>query len=384
MTMIVGILKEVKVGEDRVALTPEAAGALVLDGHRVLVERGAGAGSGISDEEYGRVGAEVVEGHDAMFDSSDILVKVKEVVPEEYGLLREGKVLFSYLHMTEGIIGAKRRRAEALLRSGIVAFSYDNFQLDDGSKPLLAPMSEIAGHMGVVMGAYYLQKMFRGKGVMLGRTAGCRPARVVIIGGGSVGGAAARAALGLGADVTFLDVNVDRLRRLQEAFGDRVTTLHSNRGNVAECVGKADVVINGVFFKPTAQKGHIITREMVSQMEPGSVIVDIGCDEEGAVETCKATTHEDPIYVVDNVVHYCVGNIPGGVPRTASYALSNAILPYVRKVTNKGWIRAVEEDGVLRSGLDIACGKLVHKEAAACQEMEWYPLERLLEELRRE
>lgn len=382
--MIVGVLKEIKTGENRVALTPEAAGALIEDGHDVIVERDAGTGSRISDEDYRRVGAEIVEGHDAVFGSADILVKVKEIIPEEYGSLRKGKVLFTYLHLTEGILGAKHSLAEALLRSGVVAFSYDTVQLDDRSRPLLAPMSEIAGHMGVIMGAHFLQSMFRGKGVMLGRMAGCRPVEVVVIGGGSVGTAAARAAIGLGANVTILDVNVGRLRGLQEVFGDRVTTLYSNKGNVEACVRRADVVVNAVFFKPTVQKTHIVTREMVRQMEPGSVIVDIGCDEEGAVETCKPTTHEDPIYVVDDVIHYCVGNIPGGVPRTASYALSNAILPYVREVADKGWVRAVEEDRPLRRGLSVAYGRLVHREAAECQEMEWYPLEKLLKELRKE
>jgi len=374
-------LKEIKSGENRVALTPDAVGALVDDGHRVLVEKGAGRGSDFSDEDYRGVGAEIVEGHDAMFDAADLLVKVKEIVPKEYGLLREGKVLFSYLHMTEGIIGAKRRLAEVLLRSGMVAFSYDNVQLDDGSKPLLAPMSEIAGHMGVIMGAYFLQKHLGGKGVMLGRMAGCRPVEVVVIGGGAVGEAAARAAVGLGASVTVLDVDVARLNRLQEVFGGRVITLYSNRRNVGECVRRADVVVNAVFFKPTVQKTHIVTREMIAGMEPGSVIVDIGCDEEGAVETCKATTHEDPVYVVDGVIHYCVGNIPGGVPRTASYALSNAILPYVRKVANMGWAKAVETDSALRRGLNFAYGRLVHREAAACQGLEWYPLEELLKEI---
>lgn len=380
--MIIGIPSEVKANEERVALTPQAVVTLIGDGHDVIVERGAGEASGFSDEVYERVGAKIVDGHGLVFTSSDLLVKVKEILPEEYGLLREGRVIFAYLHLTEGFLGAKRGLVDALLSSNVVAFSYDTFQLEDGSRPLLAPMSRIAGHMGVVIGAYYLQSHLGGKGVMLGRMAGCRPIEVAIIGGGSVGTAAARAAMGLGANVTVLDVNVLRLLELQERLGDRVTTLYSNRENVEKCVSKADVVVNGVFFMPTRQRRHIVTREMVKQMEPGSVIVDIGCDEEGSIETCKVTKHENPIYIVDDVIHYCVPNIPGALPRTASLALSNTIMPYVREVANKGWIQAVTENSTLCSGLNIANGRLVHGEAAACQDMKWYPLEKLLKEIR--
>ena len=379
--MLIGVPSEIKHNEERVSLTPEAVGTLIGDGHRVVVARDAGNGSGFSNEDYERAGAEILDSHNSVFTSADIIVKVKEILPEEYELLREGKIILTYLHLTEGLVGAKRSLTEALLRSKVMAFSYDTVQLEDGSTPLLAPMSAIAGHMGVIMGAYFLQSHFKGKGVMLGRTAGCRPVEVVVIGGGSVGTAAAKTAVGLGANVTVLDVNMDRLRALQELLGDRVTTLYSNERNVGECVRRADVVVNAVFFKPTVQKRHIVTREMVRQMDPGSVIVDIGCDEEGAVETCRGTKHEDPIYVVDDVIHYCVPNIPGAVPRTASYALSNAILPYVREVANKGWVKAVEENLPLRKGLSVANGKLVHKEAAECQDMEWYPLDKLLKEI---
>jgi len=382
VSVIVAVLKEMKSGEDRVALTPEAVNVLVEDGHAVLIEKGAGRGSGVTDDDYRNVGAEIVEGHEALFSSSDLLTKVKEIVPEEYGLLKEGRILFSYLHLTEGVFGAKRMMAEALLRSGVVAFSYETVQLDDGSRPLLAPMSEMAGHMGVIVGAHLLQKPFLGKGVMLGRMAGCRPAEVVVIGGGSVGAAAAKAAIGLGANVTVLDINVARLKKLQEMFGNGVTALRSNRQNVERFVSRADVVVNAVFYTPTVQRGHIVTKEMVMHMEPGSVIVDVGCDEEGAIETCRPTTHENPTYVVEGVVHYCVPNIPGAVPRTASYALSGTILPYVRAVAKKGWIRAIEEDKSLLRGLNSAHGRMVHKEAAECQGLEWYSLEKLLSELR--
>ena len=380
--MIVAVLREMKSGEDRVALTPDAVNVLVEDGHAVLVEKGAGKGSGVTDDDYRNAGAEIVEGHEALFSSSDLLVKVKEVTPEEYGVLREGRILFSYLHLTEGILGAKRKMAEALLQSGVVAFSYETVQLEDGSRPLLAPMSEIAGHMGVIIGAHLLQKPFLGKGVMLGRTAGCRAAEVVVIGGGSVGAAAANAAIGLGANVTVLDVSVARLKKLHETFGSRVTALYSTRQNVEQLVTRADVVVNAVFYTPTVQRGHVVTREMVKHMEPGSVIVDIGCDEQGADETCRPTTHENPTYLVEGIVHYCVPNIPGAVPRTASYALSGAILPYIRAVAKKGWMRAVEEDKALLKGLNVVHGRMVHKEAAECQGLEWYPLEKLLGELK--
>ncbi len=374
--MIIGVPSEVKSGENRVALTPQAVEALKEHGHRIIVERDAGNASGFSNEEYQRAGAEIADSHEEIFES-DLIVKVKEILPQEFGILREAKIIMAYLHFTEGLLTSKRPLAEALMKAKVTAFSYDTVQ-SNGATPLLAPMSEIAGHNGVIMGAYHLQTHLGGEGVMIGRMAGCEPAEVVIIGGGSVGTSAAKAAVGLGANVTILDVNIRRLNELNEVFANKVTTLISDNHNVEESVLKADLVINGVFFNPLRTKKRIVTKEMVSHMKPGSVIVDIGCDPDGPIETCQETHHDHPTFIHNGVVHYCVPNIPGAVPRTASLALSNAILPYVREVADKGWVKAVKENEALRTGLNITHGNFVHREAASCQKMEYHELEELL------
>jgi len=376
--MIIGVPSEVKSGENRVALTPQAVEALKENGHRVVVEKDAGVASGFSNEEYQRVGAEIEGSHEKIFES-DLIVKVKEILPKEYSLLKEGTIIMAYLHFTEGLLGSKRVFAEALIKARVTAFSYDTVQAN-GLTPLLAPMSEIAGHNGVIMGSYHLQTHLGGEGVMIGRMAGCRPAEVVIIGGGSVGTGAAKAAVGLGANVTVLDVKVKRLNELNEIFDGKVTTLVSDRHNVEESVKKADLVINGVFFNPLRTRKRIVTKEMVGKMKPGSVIVDIGCDPDGPIETCQETHHDHPTFKCDGVIHYCVPNVPGAVPRTASQALSNAILPYVKDVADKGWVKAVRENAVLKTGLNIVNGSFVHKEGAACQKMEYHDLEELLKE----
>ncbi|MGD0803725.1 MAG: alanine dehydrogenase [Candidatus Bathyarchaeia archaeon] len=376
--MIIGIPSEVKSGENRVALTPQAVESLKENGHRIVVEKDAGVASGFANEDYIRAGAEITDSHEAIFES-DLIVKVKEILPQEFGILREGKIIMAYLHFTEGLLTSKRPLADALMKAKVIAFSYDTVQ-SNGSTPLLAPMSEIAGHNGVIMGAYHLQTHLGGEGVMIGRMAGCRPAEVVIIGGGSVGTGAAKAAVGLGANVTILDVNVRRLNELNEIFANKVTTLVSDTRNVEESVKKADLVINGVFFNPLRTRKRIVTKEMVSHMKPGAVIVDIGCDPDGPIETCQETHHDHPTFIYEGVIHYCVPNVPGAVPRTASQALSNAILPYVRDVANKGWVKAVRENAVLRTGLNIANGVFVHMEGAACQKMEYHDLEEFLKE----
>lgn len=376
--MIIGIPSEVKSGENRVALTPQAVEALKENGHRIVVEKDAGKASGFDNEEYQRAGAEIVDSHEAVYES-DLIVKVKEILPQEFGILQDGKIIMAYLHFTEGLLTSKRPLAEALMKAKVIAFSYDTVQ-SNGLTPLLAPMSEIAGHNGVIMGAYHLQTHLGGEGVMIGRMAGCKPAEVVIIGGGSVGTGAAKAAVGLGANVTILDINIRRLNELNEIFANKVTTLISDRHNVEESIKKADLVINGVFFNPLRTRKRIVTKKMVSNMKPGSVIVDIGCDPDGPIETCQETHHDHPTFTCDGIVHYCVPNVPGAVPRTASQALSNAILPYVREVANKGWVKAVRENPVLRTGLNIAYGRFVHMEGAACQKMEYHDLTELLKE----
>jgi alanine dehydrogenase len=374
--MIIGVPSEVKSGENRVALAPQAVEALKESGHQIIVEKDAGVASGFTNEEYKKAGAEIEASHEKLFES-ELIVKVKEILPKEYGLLKEDTIIMAYLHFTEGLLGSKRAFAEALMKANVTAFSYDTVQAN-GLTPLLAPMSEIAGHNGVIMGAYHLQTHLGGEGVMIGRMAGCRPAEVVIIGGGSVGTGAAKAAVGLQANVTILDVNIKRLNELNDIFGGKVTTLVSDKRNVEESVKKADLVINGVFFNPLRTRKRIVTKEMVGKMKPGSVIVDIGCDPDGPIETCQETHHDHPTFTCDGVVHYCVPNVPGAVPKTASTALSNAILPYVMDVANKGWIKAVKENPVLKTGLNIANGKFVHKEGAACQKLEYHELDPIL------
>jgi alanine dehydrogenase len=377
--MIIGVPSEVKSGENRVALTPQAVEALKESGHRVIVEKDAGVGSGFTNEDYTRAGAEIEASHEKIFES-DLIVKVKEILPKEYGLLKEGKIVMAYLHFTEGLLTSKRPLAEALIKAKSIAFSYDTVQ-SSGTTPLLFPMSEIAGHNGVIMGAYHLQTHLGGEGVMIGRMAGCRPAEVVIVGGGSVGTGAAKAAYGLGANVTVLDVNVKRLNELNDMFDNKITTLVSERQNVEESVIKADLVINGVFFNPLRTRKRIVTKEMVAQMKSGSIIVDIGCDPDGPIETCQETHHDHPTFTHAGVVHYCVPNIPGAVPRTASPALSNAILPYVKDIANKGWIKAAKENPILKTGINIANGHFVHKEGAACQKMECQDIDELLKKV---
>ncbi len=374
--MIVGVPSEIKSGENRVALTPQAVEALKEAGHDIIVEKDAGVASGYTNEDYVKAGAKIEANHDKIF-GCDLIVKVKEILPKEYGLLKEDTIIMAYLHFTEGLLGSKRAFAEALIKAKVIAFSYDTVQ-ERGLTPLLAPMSEIAGHNGVIMGAYHLQTHLGGEGVMIGRMPGCKPAEVVVIGGGSVGTGAIKAAIGLNANVTVLDVSVRRLNELQDTFGNKLTTLVSNPSNVEESVLKADLVINGVFFNPLRTRKRIVTKEMVAKMKKGSVIVDIGCDPDGPIETCVETHHDHPTEMVSGVIHYCVPNVPGAVPRTASQALSNAILPYVRDVANKGWAKAVMENDVLRTGLNIVDGKFVHKEGAACQKLDYTELDAVL------
>lgn len=348
--MRVGVPKEVKEREFRVGLTPAGVQALKDAGCDVVVEQGAGEGSGIPDEEYVRAGARLGTREEAW--SADLVVKVKEPQPEEYGYFREGMILFAYLHLA-----ANRQLTEALLDSGITAVAYETIQLDGGGLPLLAPMSEVAGRMAIQIGAHFLEKPNGGAGVLLGGVPGVPSARVVIVGGGTVGTQAAKMAVGLGADVTILDIDGTRLRYLDDLFGGRVKTVMSNAYNLAEAVRAADLVIGAVLV-PGARAPKLVTRGMVSQMRPGAVIVDVAVDQGGCVETIdRATTHDDPTYVVDGVVHYAVANIPGAVPRTSTFALTNATLPYVIKLA-RGGIRAAEDDRPLLRGINVTNGRL--------------------------
>jgi alanine dehydrogenase len=354
LVVIIGVPKEVKDNENRVALTPAGTVALVQAGHTVLLQKGAGLGSGFTDEEYVAAGAQIVETAEETWKRAEMVTKVKEPIAQEYGFLRPDLVLFTYLHLA-----ADAKLTQEMVKSGVTGIAYETIQLPDNSLPLLTPMSEIAGRMSVQAGAYYLEKAHGGRGVLLGGVPGVPPADVVIIGGGVSGTHAAKMALGLGAQVQILDINLDRLRYLEDVLHGRVITQMSNPFNIARAVKGADLVIGAVLI-PGAKAPNLVTREMVSTMKKGSVLVDIAIDQGGCVETIHATTHSNPVYEVDGVIHYGVANIPGAVPRTSTFALTNATLPYQLMLANKGVERALAENKALYLGLNTQGGKVVH------------------------
>jgi alanine dehydrogenase len=329
----------------------------VQRGHRVLVERSAGSGSGFSDQEYGKAGAELIDTHEGVFAAAEMIVKVKEPVAEEYGLLRPGQLLFTYLHLA-----ADEPQTRALMERRVQSIAYETVQLSNGSLPLLTPMSEVAGRMAVQVGAHYLERTQGGRGLLLGGVPGVPGAKVVIVGGGVVGTNAAQMALGMGANVTILDRNVDRLRYLDDVLHDRVSTLASNRHNIAEVVSEADLVVGGVLIAG-AKAPKLVTREMIGSMRAGSVVVDVAIDQGGCIETAKPTSHSDPIYVVDGVIHYCVTNMPGAVPRTSTLALSNVTLPYGLELADHG-LDAAKSDPALAKGINVLNGSVTYQAVA--------------------
>jgi alanine dehydrogenase len=356
--MKIGVPKEVKPDEYRVALVPAGAAALVAEGHSVYVERGAGLGSSFSDEQYSAAGAVVVADAAAVWAAADIVVKVKEPIRQEWQHIRAGQTIFTYFHFA-----ADRELTQAHLDSGATCIAYETVQLADGELPLLTPMSEVAGCMAVQEGAKYLEKFYGGRGVLLGGVPGVPPAHVVVIGGGVVGSNAARTAAGLGAQVTILDLSLERLRYLSEVLPANVQTLYSNRHNLLEQIATADLIIGGVLI-PGAAAPKLILREDLKTMREGSVIVDVAVDQGGCVETTRPTTHHDPIYIVDGVVHYAVANMPGGVPRTSTLALTNSTFPYLRQLAGKGWQQALRDSIPLRRGLNIGDGKISYRAVA--------------------
>lgn len=356
--MIVGVPKEIKNKENRVGMVIAGVKALTQAGHKVLVQHNAGVGAGITDDDYRKAGATIIEGAKEIFDKSDMIVKVKEPLPEEYPLLREGQILYTYLHLA-----ADERLTKALMERKIVGIAYETIQPADGSLPLLAPMSAVAGRMATQIGASYLQHDHGGKGMLLGGVTGTQRANVVILGGGVVGVNAAKMAVGLGANVTILDVNVHRLDYLSDIFGNEINTLYSNGEQVERVVSTADLVIGAVLI-PGAKAPKLVTREMVSKMQPGGVIVDVAVDQGGSVETCRPTSHEHPTYTVDGVIHYAVPNMPGAVPRTSTYALTNVTLKYALQIANMGWKDAVAKDPALLKGVNILNGKVAYKQVA--------------------
>lgn len=356
--MIVGIPKEIKKDENRVAITPGAVTALIQAGHTVLIEGGAGTGSGISDAEFQAAGAGIVHTAEELFARADMIYKVKEPQPAEYALFREGQVLFTFLHLA-----AEPELTRVLMDKKVVAVAYETVAVD-GTIPMLAPMSEIAGRMATQIGAHFLEKASGGRGVLLGGVPGVSPASVVIIGGGIVGINAARIAMGMGARVTILDVNVQRLRYLDDVYGSRLRTLYSNPQNMAETVARADLLIGAVLI-PGAKAPRLCTAEMVKTMQPGTVIVDVAIDQGGCIETIdRITSHSEPTYERFGVLHYAVPNIPGAVPRTSTFALNNATLPYALELAGKGYERVIAEQSPLCQGINVIDGKLVNKAVA--------------------
>lgn len=370
--MIIGIPKEVKDNEYRVSLTPGGAHTLVEAGHRVIVEAGAGEGSGFPDDEYVAASAETVPGHADAFEQAEMVMKVKEPLPQEYDLLREDLLLFTYLHLA-----AEEELTRVLMQKGTTAIAYETVQLPDRSLPLLTPMSEVAGRMSTQVAAHYLEKPSGGRGKLPGGVPGVLPADVVIIGGGTVGTNAAQIALGVGASVLILDIDADRLRYLSEVLHGNLMTLASNPLNISEAVKRADVVIGAVLL-PGAKAPRLVTKEMVKTMKPGSVIVDVAVDQGGCIETTRPTSHSDPIFVLDGVIHYCVTNMPGAVPRTSTYALSNATLPYAVKLASKGFTKAVKEDPALTKGVNVYKGHITCSAVAESFGMEMRTLAELL------
>ena len=356
--MRVGVPKEIKNNEFRVGLTPAGVRELKAHGHEVLVEKRAGAGIGISDEQYVRAGARLAASAQEVFGKSELIIKVKEPQPKECKLLGQGQVLFTYLHLAPD-----PAQARALVRSGCVAIAYETVTDGRGGLPLLAPMSEVAGRMSIQAGAHALEKAQGGLGVLMGGVPGVAPAEVVILGGGVVGYNAARMAVGMGARVTILDKSLARLNFLDQLFAGRLQTIYSTTDAVEHHVSRADLVIGAVLV-PGAAAPKLVTRAMLKRMRPGAVVVDVAIDQGGCFETSKPTTHEEPTYVVDGVVHYCVANMPGGVARTSTFALTNATLPYVLALSDKGYRKALLDDANFREGLNVHHGQVTHKAVA--------------------
>jgi len=370
--MKIGVPKEIKTNENRVALVPSGAAALIAGGHSVWVESGAGAGSGFSDEQYQNVGVHIAPNADATWAAADLIVKVKEPIKAEWPRIRAGQTLFTYFHFA-----ADRQLTEAHLAAGATCIAYETVTLPTGELPLLTPMSEVAGRMAVHEGAKYLEKLYGGRGTLLGGVPGVLPAHVVVLGGGVVGSNAARLAAGLGARVTILDVSLDRLRYLDEVLPANVQTLFSSRHNLLEQIATADLVIGGVLIHGAAAP-KLIRREDLKTMKEGSVIVDVAVDQGGCVETTRPTTHQDPVYIVDGVVHYAVANMPGGVPNTSTLALTNATFPYLQQLANKGWQQALRDSAPLRHGLNVVDGKVTYRAVAEAFGMSYSAAESFL------
>jgi alanine dehydrogenase len=352
--MIIGVPKEIKTAENRIALVPAGAEALVAQGHTVLIERGAGEGSGFADDLFEAAGASIVPDVNDVWAKADMIVKVKEPIEPEWPRMRKGQVVFTYYHFA-----ASEELTRAVMDTGVIAIAYETVQLESGELPLLTPMSEVAGRMAIQEGAKYLERFYGGRGMLLGGVPGVLPAEVVILGGGVVGTNAAKMAAGMGAHVTILDLSLERLRYLSDVMPANVDLVYSNRHNILEAVAKADLLVGAVLL-PGAKAPNLVTRQDLKAMKAGAVIVDVAVDQGGCVETIKPTTHEEPTYIVDDVVHYGVANMPGGVPRTSTLALTNATFPYAIQLASEGWRVACKADRSLFLGLNVIEGKVVY------------------------
>jgi len=370
--MIIGTVREIKDNEHRVGMTPESAAELIGHGHSVVVESGAGLGIGADDEAYRASGGRIAETAAEVFDECDMIVKVKEPLAPERAMLRQGQILFTYLHLAPD-----PEQTKDLVESGAVCIAYETVTDASGGLPLLKPMSQVAGRMSIHAGAATLEKVHGGRGVLLGGVPGVAPGKVCIIGGGVVGFNAAQMAAGLGADVTILDRNPEVLERLGTYFEARAKTRYSNRANLAECVAEADLVIGAVLI-PGAAAPKLVSRNMLSTMKNGAVLVDVAIDQGGCFETSKATTHSDPTFIIDGVVHYCVANMPGAVSRTSTYALNNVTLPHMIRIADRGWQKALSDDPHLRNGLNVCAGKVTYEAVARELGYDFTPVEAML------
>ena len=370
--MIVGLPKEIKDNEYRVGLTPAGVRALTDAGHKIVVERGAGEGSGFDNELYERAGATLLDAPDDVWAQGEMIVKVKEPIVPEYPRMREGQLLFTYLHLAPD-----RELTRQLLERKVTGVAYETITDRRGTLPLLTPMSEVAGRMAIQVGATYLEKMMGGRGILLGGVPGVPAARVVIIGGGVVGTNAAKIAVGMGAHVTIIDNNLDRLRELDDIFLSKISTLASSAYMIHDAISEADLIVGAVLV-PGAAAPKLVTRSMLKDVPNGAVIVDVAVDQGGCIETTHPTTHSEPTYYVEGVLHYCVANMPGAVPRTSTFALTNATLPYALKLANQGFMQAITSDPGLKAGVNTYAGRLTYEAVATAQELEYTPLDEMI------
>ncbi|RKG57903.1 alanine dehydrogenase [Corallococcus sp. CA054B] len=367
--MIVGVPKEIKTREYRVGMVPAGVRALTMAGHTVLVETNAGVGSGIPDSEYQRVGAQIISSADEVWKRAEMIVKVKEPIAPEYERMQPGQIVYTYFHLA----GVDPELTKTLIKKKVTAVAYETLQLDDGSLPLLKPMSEVAGKMAIQVGAACLEKAHGGKGILLGGVPGVRRGRVAVIGGGVVGLCAAKVAVGMGAEVTILDVNLERLTYLDDVFLGRAQTLASDTESISRTVRESDLVVGAVLI-PGGKAPKLVSRELIGEMEPGSVVVDVAVDQGGCIETCKPTTHDNPTFTVSDVVHYCVANMPGAVPQTSTFALTNTTRPYSRKIADLGLVEAVKSDRALQRAINTYNGHITYEAVAKDMGYDYVPL----------